>query len=181
VSTKRPHVATVRLTEGQHTLAKEKFARDRGMTMQKLLAAAINAYVRGDFQVHPDGSYSIGDPGAISFVDDDEAVDLTELEDYAGRPHGSQKPTYLGTRQLAEQAEEETGRRVPVHLLRRLVRERFPQEQPPGPGTRYRWEPDHPDVAKIIEAVREGAIDELRRTGIETASRYKDRPPPSAG
>lgn len=171
---KRPHTATVRLTESQYALAKEKFARDRGMSWQKLLTAAVNAYVQGDFIVKPDGTYTISEPSAISYGDDDDAVDLADLlEPHEGRPYGSQKSETIGTRELAKLAERRTGRRVAIPVLRRLVRERFPQEENPGPGTRYRWETTDPEVDEIIEAIGAGALDELRRRALRTASEAK--------
>lgn len=170
----RPHVATVRLTESQYRLARERFARDRtGMSWQKLLTAAVNAYVRGDFQVNPDGTYTIGEPGVISYEDDADAVDLDDLAPHAGR---SRKPkaVVLGTRDVAERAERETGRRVPLPLLRALLRERFPDAgQGSGAGRRYRWKPGDPEVDEIVKLIGEGVLEELREQGLRAARTHR--------
>lgn len=177
MASRRPHTATVRLTEAQYALAKERFVSDRGMSWQKLLTAAVNAYLRGDFTVNPDGSYNVEPPGAISYVDDEEAVALEDLEDHTGRSYGTSKPRTLGTRELAELAEKRTGRRVQVAILRRLVRERFPQEENPGAGTRYHWREDDPDIVRIIDAIAAGALEEIARRGVSEAERAKRAAP----
>lgn len=153
----RPHTATVRLTSEQFELAKERFDRHPGMSWQKLYAAATNAFIRGDLEIHPDGSYTVGEPDVFSYEDDAEALSLDDLDEL----DEVERVSY-DTRALAKKAEDVTGRRVPLSLLRRLVRERFPLVENPGPGTRYRWPADHPDIPRIIEAIGDGVLDELR-------------------
>lgn len=170
--TKRPHTATVRLTENQHRLAKERFAREPGMTFQKLLTAAVNAYVHGDFRVLPNGTYTIESPGAISFEDDGEAEDLLGLDAHEGRPSGRQTTEVWGTRQLAEFAEQTTGRRVSLQLLRALLRERFPQGSD-GPGTRYRWVAHSDEAMAVVNAIADGALEEMKRTRLGDVKRRR--------
>lgn len=164
MSLDRPHTATVKLTAEQYQLAKGRFQRTPGMTWQKLFAAATNAFIRGDLEIHPDGSYTVGQPDVISFGDDADAVELDDIEDETD-------PDVLTTRDLADKAERETGRRVSLTLLRRLIRERFPLVENPGPGTRYRWAADHPDVERIIDAIANGALDEIRANVNRTFSK----------
>ena len=163
----KPHVQTVRLTPEQHTLARKRLETER-LTWQKLLSAAVNAYVRGEFRVNARGRYYFGSSQsgeALAFEDSDDAVGLEDLQE-VDIPLSDDEAT-LGTRELAEKAEQMTGRRVPLTLLRRLVRTRWPQEESPGPGTRYRWREDDPQVWEIIDAIGKGAIDELRYEAYE--------------
>lgn len=179
----RRHTQTVRLTEAQHVLVKRRFADEPGMTWQKLLTCAVNAYARDELHVSTGGVVSLGGPRessehgapAISFGEDPEAMTLDELGDLteadlegddlpepASRPYGSQAEETIGTRELATLAEERTGRRVNIKLLRQLVRERFAPEGEAGPGVRYRWAPDDPQLDEIMQAIAAGDLVELR-------------------
>lgn len=184
-SVPRPHTATVRLTEAQHILARQRFALEHGMTWQKLLTSAVNAYLRGEFRVAPDGTYSWHPGGfeeepapppssVITAGEEDDAVSLDDLEDYPGRETGP-PPEVFGTRKLKALAEQVTGRTVHPHLLRRLIRERFRPEG--AQGGHYTWTgPGDPEVQAIIDAIAEGGLDEVRSKGISRASRSRTRP-----
>lgn len=168
---RKPHVQTVRLTTEQNDLAKRRLEAER-LTWQKVLSAAINAYIRGDFRVNLRGEYRVQTSeasGALAFGDDDEALGLEELQELDLPLEDDED--ILTTRDLAEKAEEVTGRKVPLTLLRRLVRTRWPQEESPGPGTRYRWRANDPVIWEIIEAIGEGAIDQLRYESYERYSK----------
>lgn len=172
VSVRKPHVQTVRLTREQNDLGRKRLEAER-LTWQKLFSAATNAYIRGDFRVNARGEYQLAptdSAGALAFTEEDDALGLEDLVE-RDIPL-SEDERMIGTRQLAEKAEEITGRRVPLTLLRRLVRTRWPQEQNPGPGTRYRWHEDDPQVWEIIEAIGDGAIDALR---YETYERHAEK------
>lgn len=167
----RPFTQTVRLTEAQVVLAKERFAHERGMTWQKLLVAAVNAWLRGQLVVHADGSTEWNSAGSnvVSYLDDDEAVSLDDLEDYPGREHASPPPKRWGTRQLADLAELTTGRRVKLDPLRRLIRTDFPQARREDERY-YVWGgPDDPQVVEIIRAIAAGRLDEISREGLRVA------------
>lgn len=177
----RVHTQTVRLTEGQHVLARSRMAQEPGMSWQKLLTATVNAYANQELHVSPTGALTIGAPresaedapaGGSPFCadDDPEAVDLDDLDEGEGpgslpaatsRPYGTQTERTLGTRELAALAEEQTGRAVNLKLLRQLIRERF-HEGETGPATRYRWVEGDPLIERIIQAIGQGALDELR-------------------
>lgn len=209
-SSHRPHVQTVRLTEAQHVLVHERMHREPGMTWQKLLASCVNAYIRGELTVSPRGEVSIGDDTtladaaaalvarpaegpAISYEDDEDAVDLEDLKamtdeealtfeltlsegaisyDEAGAisladlEGVDDEPATIGTRELAALAEERTGKPVHLKLLREFLREEFPQGEP-GPGARYRWDRHDPEVELILELVGDGALDDLRDRRLE--------------
>lgn len=161
----RPHGVACRLTSEQFELLKTKMIRDgQGLTIQKLLVAAVNAYIRGDFEVHPDGSYTLGEAAIITFGDDADGLDLDDLEDDGPDPDLE----VWGTAELVKHAEITTGRRVNRQLLRHLLRERFPQEDgPSGPtGKRYRWKVGDPQIHEITDAIAAGALDELRERRI---------------
>lgn len=176
----RPHTQTVRLTEEQHRLFRVRLANEPGLTVQKVLTAAVNAYVRGDFRVNARGEYEIGPAPAghaaadvISFDDDEEALDLDDLDNLLvadnGNSYSDPDPKFLGTREIAERAEEQTGRAVPVPLLRRLLRERYPKPAGAHAQARYRWPEDDHRIAEIIQLIADGALDELRKSAITEA------------
>lgn len=183
----RPHTQTVRLTESQHVLTRRRMVEE-GMSWQRLLSACVNAYARDELHVGPSGDLSLGalressstrsaraEAGpTVTTGDDPDAIDLDDLMDLPdegdppalpdehGRPYGSQEPRTIGTRELANLAEERTGRRVNLVLLRELVRERYPQDAEPGPSTRYRWDIEDPQVEQIIDDIGQGALNEIR-------------------
>lgn len=179
-SVPRPRTQTVRLTEEQHQLLHARLDAEPGRTIQKVLAAAVNAYVRGDFRVNARGEYEIGPApkgkraeDVISFEDDGEALDLDDLDSLlvtdSGHAAPDPTPRMLGTREIAELAEEHTGRAVPVPLLRRLLRERWPKPEGSHAQTRYRWPEDDPRIWEIVQLVSDGALDELRKSAITEA------------
>lgn len=183
-SVRRPRTQTVRLTEEQQRLLRVRLANERGITVQKVLTAAVNAYIRGDFRVNARGEYEIGEApegqraqDVISFDDDEEALDLDDLDNLLITDSTSrlpeEKPQVLGTREIAELAERETGRSVPLVLLRRLLRERYPKPEGAHAQSRYRWPEDDPRVDEIIRLIGEGALDELRKTAISEARRNR--------
>jgi len=156
---KRPHVQTVRLTTNQRDLLKLRASETPGLSIQKVLTTAVSAFIRGDFVVRADGSYTLRESGVISFEDDADAVDLTSL--------GESEPEVWGTREIAEHAARMTGRRVSIHLLRVLLREEFPKPEGAGKQARYRFSSDSPEVTQIIKRVGEGALDAIREKRIE--------------
>lgn len=156
MATKRPHVQSVRLTTSQYELLKLRIAQTPGVTIQKVLAVAVNAYIRSDFDVHADGSYTLAEPGIISEVDDADALDLTSLDE------ADDGPEVWGTRELAEHAAKVTGHSVSVHLLRELLREEYPKPEGATVQARYRFQSDDPAVQEIIGRIREGVLDEIR-------------------
>jgi hypothetical protein len=158
----RPHTATVRLTDAQHELLRMKVASTPGLSLQKVLSVAVNAFVRGDLVIRADGSYTIAEPSAIAFTDDAEAVDLDDLEGEASPA----SPETWGTRDLAAHAERATGRRVSLQLLRQLLREEFPKPEGAGHATRYRWMAGDAQIEQIVQRIREGALDEIRERKI---------------
>lgn len=169
MSTTKPHVATVKLTEQQFRLARTRIEHEH-LSWQRVLSAAVDAYIVGELKVTPVGNWSVSDEGdeVLSFVDGDaDALDLDDLvglvpaEGQGDRPYGQQVPETIGTRELAERAEAKTGRRVSIHMLRSLLRERFPEARPEG-STQYRWDEDDPQIGEIIQAIADGALDEIR-------------------
>ena len=146
-----------RLTEAQYLLLKKKVEDEPGMTIQKLVTTAVNAYIRGDFSIRPDGSYYIANPELIFEGDDAEAVDLDDL---VGDPFESDRVETWGTRQIADYAERVTGRKVSIEMLRELIRQRYPQEI--SPGGRYLWETNDPTLREMLDEIEDGALERIR-------------------
>lgn len=153
----RPKQIIGRLTEGQYALLKKRVEAERHMTIQKLIAAAVNAYLREDFVVHPDGSYTVGTEALIYEGEDDEALDLDEFE---VDPLESDEVEWWGTKDLAAYAERVTGRNVNMKMLYDLIKERAPQEIPRG--ARYAWRTNDPDLKLLVEYIRDGELERIR-------------------
>lgn len=160
----RPHSVMGRITDMQYILLKDKVEHQRHMSIQKLVIAAVNAYIRGDFEVHPDGSYTVGNPSAIYEGEDGEALDL---DDAVSDPLASELVEKWGTAQLAGYAERVTGRRVSRKMLLELIREKYPQEGITR-GKRYYWFTNDPELRVIIEDIANGALEEIRDRRMES-------------
>lgn len=153
----RPRSVLARITEGQYLLLKKKVEATPHMTTQRLLTAAINAYIRGDFIVYPDGSYTVGTEALIFEGDDDEALDI---DMFAEDPLESDDVQTWGTRELIDYTERMTGKSINKRMLLVLLGEKYPQEFPRG--GRYQWQTDDPTVREIVEDIRGGALERIR-------------------
>lgn len=166
----RPHNIVGRLTASQYRLLKDKIERERHMSIQKLISACVNAYVRGDFVVTKSGGYTIGDPSAVSEGDDPDAIDLDSIHAPDPDPFNDEAPVARwGTSDVASYVEKRTGRRVSKQLLRVLIRERYPQpdmDDLEGPARRYYWMTNDPTLKDIINDVVAGALEEIREARI---------------
>lgn len=171
------HTSTVRLTDRQWKLAKRKMADDQ-LTWQAILSAAVNAYILGHFGVTPSGRYTVWPPGseapAVEDPDGDGTVDLAELWQGAPpqgnpRPHSSQDDPQQrqwgtggrrwGTRELAAHLRYETGRRVNLTVLRKLLRRHFSDVKD---GHRWKFDgPGDPTVARCVDLVADGELDRV--------------------
>lgn len=174
----RPHRVNVRLTPESFTLARRRFVAEHG-NWQRLLNAAVSAYVMGELRVNPDGSYYVvpgGDEAVVHEGDDQEAVDILDLDSQL-LPNGFEeldKPDVLDVRDIARYAEERTGRRVSVSMLRLLLKELAPDYRS-NPNAAWRVPVDDPLLDRVAAAVADGKLKEIRdkrfkRAGIKPAN-----------
>lgn len=171
------HTCTVKLTDRQFTAAKKRMAVE-GVSWQKVLSAAINAYIIGDLRVTPEGRYTVLEPRIrtprIMDEDSGEAVDIRELKrDKSGRVHSKQ-----GTRQRMRGRRQEgwgvgelviwlrlqTGRKVQAQKLRKMLKA---MEVPKAENGRWMFEgEDDPVVIDVLKRVVKGELDNYGLEGL---------------
>lgn len=175
---RRPHRVSVNLTTESYQLAKRRFVAEHG-NFQRVLNAAISAYIMGELRVHPDGTYAVvpdGDDALVWEADDPEAADVLDLDSQmaANGLEEMSKPSVLGIRDLCEYVEEHTGRRATPSMLRFLLKELAPDYRD-HPKQQWRIPIEDPLLGEVIEAVAAGRLTEIRNRRLKRAGIKPDR------
>lgn len=175
---RRPHRVSVNLTPESYALARRRFVAEYG-NWQRLLNAAVSAYVMGELRVHPDGTYAVvpgGDDALAWEADDPEAVDVLDLDSQMDANGWAevQKPAVLGIRDICEHAEEATGRKANPAMMRYLLKELAPDYRD-HPKQQWRVPVEDPLLAEVVEAVAAGRLTEIRNRRLKRAGIKPER------
>lgn len=183
MSTER-HRVSARVTEDQFELLRRRtFVED--LTIQTVLSALVNAYISGDVSVTQQGRYMLSPPSDYDpVIEVERAEDVVEIEpDWGvedGRPqvgatNHRQKPRGkpdMGTRELARYLRKETGRRVSLPSLRKLLNA---LDVPKDDNGRWTFEgTDSQTVSQVKEAIESGVYDSLVQEGVEAARKVAE-------
>lgn len=184
-SEKKPHTVSFRVTKDQYNLARRRlFVED--LNWQTVMRALLNAYIMGDVSVTSEGRYHIAPPsGYVPVVEVTKEEDVVEIEPdwgttserpQVGANHSRQHPRnhpVWGTRELAAYLRRETGRRVTVQVLRKLL---TLLEVPKADNGFWQFDgEDDKHVSTIIEAITDGTYATLVKEGVVNAQKHVEK------
>lgn len=171
---------TLKVTDRQFQSMKRKMAIE-GLTWQKVLNAAVNAYLLGDMEVMASGKYRTRTPrNTMPQLYDETDAEVIDINDLRSRGKGGRTDTVhttgrgmqrkkgrrltgWGVPELAVWLRETTGRRVQLQKLRKLLRK---MEVPKEENGRWRFEGEDDEwVGKVREAVENGELDQFTLDG----------------
>lgn len=156
--TDRPHRFAGRLSREQYLAIRAKMTGEY-LTWSQVLNACLNAYILGDINIRPDGTYWTRG----TLVHDGEDPDAVELDFDAlsKQAKAALKPRLLRTPALAEVLEHMTCRRVSIPMLRLLLRRHF-EHLKPNPHKQWGFMPDDPAIDQMSDLIVDGELDRLR-------------------
>lgn len=174
---KEDRKVSFRLTEDQYNLARRRLFGD-DLNWQTMLTALVNAYITGYVSVTKAGRFVLSPPTSkVPVIEVDTGEDLVEVEPdwrvsgerpQVGSPQ--QRPRKLrqwGTSDLAIYLREQTGRRISIQHLRKLL---STMNLPKGDNGRWSFSgPEDETIQRIIKAIEEGVYDALIREGVQQA------------
>lgn len=176
----------VKITSDQYSLARRRMWAEN-LTWRQLINALLNAFIMGDITVTKQGRYHLAPPtSAVPVIEVPKYNETVELEPdwnlkgenrpQVGADEPKQKPRHLkswGTREMALYLRQETGRRISIPVLRKLL---SVLGVPKGDNSRWNFTgPLDPNIPTIKEAIEDGTYDTLLSEGIRLAEDFHAR------